>query len=109
MVVNHQLHLQYITIMVFFFSTQTAQNLVREVLENADMNKTFEASSYQAQTRANIAAEKINIISSYLQQIKSRLDADTNVETLVADTNVENLIAEDISTIKENGVHSTEA
>ena len=49
---------------------QAAQALVQEALSKPTNDRDFEASSYQAQARAQIAAEKVRTVEGYLLEMK---------------------------------------
>ena len=48
---------------------QKAQKLVHEALSKPAANRDFESSSYQAQARAQIAAEKVRTVEGYLAEM----------------------------------------
>lgn len=49
---------------------QKAQTLVQEVLTHSATAKSFEASSYYAQARAQIAVEKVHAVAGHLSDMQ---------------------------------------
>lgn len=61
------------TCLAFLENIKQCQALVQEVLSNPITNRSFEASSYHAQARAQIAAEKVRTVAGCLADMNQVL------------------------------------